>query len=119
VEEDDDRSPTDEPPEPDTDALRGIAPLVDVDADVTTTTRMGGGSRRTSTVYVKGWTGTLRLLAGMVMANRPLLRPRDMTFTIASASAAGAYGVFFGSIWVLSSVMSPGRLAAVSVLSVV
>jgi len=53
------------------------------------------------------------------MANRPLLMPRDMTFTIASASAAGAYGVFFGSIWVLSSVMSPGRLAAVSVLSVV
>ncbi|KWW40535.1 hypothetical protein AU359_01131 [Micrococcus luteus] len=119
VEEDGGRSPADEPPEPDTDALRGIAPLVDVDADVTTTTRMGGGSRRTSTVYVKGWTGTLRLLAGMVMANRPLLMPRDMTFTIASASAAGAYGVFFGSIWVLSSVMSPGRLAAVSVLSVV
>ena len=119
VEEDGGPSPADEPPEPDTDALRGIAPLVDVDADVTTTTRMGGGSRRTSTVYVKGWAGTLRLLAGMVMANRPLLMPRDMTFTIASASAAGAYGVFFGSIWVLSSVMSPVRLAAVSVLSVV
>ena len=35
------------------------------------------------------------------------------------APLAVAYGVFFGSIWVLSSVMSPVRLAAVSVLSVV
>jgi len=119
VEEHDGGGPRPEHPGPDMDALRGIAPVGSVEADVTTTTRMGGESRRASTVYVKGWAGTLRLLAGMVMANRPLLMPRDMTFTIASASAAGAYGVFFGSIWVLSSVMSPVRLAAVSVLSVV
>lgn len=108
-----------DPPAPDTDALVGLTPLGDTDAGVSETTGMGAGSRRASTVYVKGWTGTLRLLAGMVMANRPLRMPRDMTFTIASASAAGAYGVFFGSIWVLSSVMSTWRLAAVTVLSIV
>lgn len=96
VEEDGGRSPTDEPPEPDTAALRGIAPLNDVDADVTTTTGMGGESRRASTVYVKGWTGTLRLLAGMVMANRPLLMPRDMRRSSSSpavwATTSGSSG---------------------------
>ena len=107
-----------EPRDPDTETLVGLTPLEDTEAGVSTTTGMGGESRRASTVYVKGSMGTLRLLAGMVMANRPLRMPRDMTFTIASASAAGAYGVFFGSIWVLSSVMSPLRLAAVTVLSI-
>lgn len=103
----------------DTEELRALTPLNGTEAGVGTITGMGGGRREASTVYVKGRTGTLRLLAGMVMANRPLRMPRDMTFTIASASAAGAYGVFFGSIWVLSSVMSPWRLAAVTVLSIV
>ena len=56
-----------------------------------------------STVFVKGPGGTLRLLLGMVAANRPLRLARGMKWAVASAGAAGAYGVFFGSIWSLSN----------------
>lgn len=59
----------------------------------------------------------LRLLAGMVAANRPLRMPRSMSWTLASAGAVGAYGVFFGSIWVLSNEMSVARLTAVMLVS--
>lgn len=72
-----------------------------------------------STVFVKGPGGTARLLLGMVAANRPLRLARGMKWAVASAGAAGAYGVFFGSIWTLSSQMGLLRLAAVTVLAVV
>lgn len=101
----------------DTGELAALAPLPDTTAG-TSAQEGAWGRHRTSTVYVKGWVGSLRLLAGMVLANRPLRMPRDMTWSIAAASAAGAYGVFFGSIWVLSSVMSLWRLAVVMVLAI-
>ena len=72
-----------------------------------------------STVFVKGPGGTLRLLLGMVAANRPLRLARGMKWAVASAGAAGAYGVFFGSIWSLSNQMSTPRLTGVSALAVV
>ncbi|CAM3691245.1 hypothetical protein E4A47_02580 [Micrococcus flavus] len=72
-----------------------------------------------STVFVKGPGGTLRLLLGMVAANRPLRLARGMKWAVASAGAAGAYGVFFGSIWSLSNQMSTPRLTGVSALAVI
>ncbi|WP_295018169.1 hypothetical protein [uncultured Micrococcus sp.] len=81
--------------------------------------RRPGQDEDLSTVFVTGPGGTLRLLMGMVAANRPLRLARGMKWAVASAGAAGAYGVFFGSIWSLSNHMSTLRLTAVTVLAVV
>lgn len=60
-----------------------------------------------------------RLLAGMVQSNRPGRLPKAMTTSAAAAAAAGAYGVFFGSIWSLAASMGVDRLSVVSVLAVI
>jgi len=74
---------------------------------------------RSGTVFARGLRGRLRMLAGMVMANRPMRMPLSMSWALASAGAVGAYGVFFGSIWVLSNQMSVARLTAVMAVALV
>ncbi|WP_431859869.1 hypothetical protein [Micrococcus terreus] len=60
----------------------------------------------------------LRLLTGMVLSNRPGRLPLAMTKSGAAAAAAGAYGVFYGSIWVLSDVIVLPRQIFVTVLAI-
>lgn len=79
------------------------------------------GQRRDATVeqiYVTGLLAQVRLWAGMVLANRPWRMPLVMTTTMAAASAVGAYGVFYGSIWVLSDAAGGIRQLTVSVMAV-
>lgn len=60
----------------------------------------------------------LRLLTGMVLSNRPGRLPLAMTKSGAAAAAAGAYGVFYGSIWVLSDVIVMQRQIFVTLLAI-
>lgn len=94
----------------------GLSPLPDTDMRSEAQELLPDGGRST-TVFSRGLRGRMRLLAGMVLANRPLRMPRSMSWTLASAGAVGAYGVFFGSIWVLSNEMSLARLTAVMLVS--
>lgn len=70
-------------------------------------------------VYATGIWAVPRLLTGMVQSNRPGRLPAAMTASAAAASAAGAYGVFFGSIWTLAADMGVDRLSVVTVLAVI
>lgn len=99
-----------------TDLSAGLTPLPHTETRAETEGLLPDGTR-SGTVFARGLRGRLRLLSGMVAANRPLRMPRSMSWTLASAGAVGAYGVFFGSIWVLSNEMSVGRLTAVMLVS--
>lgn len=67
---------------------------------------------------VKGPGGRIQLLAGMVWSNRPWLIVPRLSTAMAAATATGAFGVFYTSIWSMADYLSPPRLALISVLSV-
>ncbi len=62
--------------------------------------------------------GHLRLLLGMVRANRPWRLVARLDRALAAALAAGAYGVVVSDIWRISAAMGWWRLAVSSVLSI-
>ena len=99
-----------------TDLSAELTPLPHTEMRAETEGLLPDGTR-SGTVFARGLRGRLRLLSGMVAANRPLQMPRSMSWTLASAGAVGAYGIFFGSIWVLSNEMSIARLTAVMLVS--
>jgi len=90
-------------------ALNALTPLSGTTPD---------SAGQTEQVQSTGAWATVRLLTGMVQSNRPGRLPRAMTKSAAAASAAGAYGVFFGSIWTLATDAGVDRLALVSVLAI-
>ena len=61
--------------------------------------------------------GHLRLLAGMVRANRPWRLAARLYGVLAAAFAAGAYGIVGSDMWRLSAALSWWRLLAVCVAS--
>lgn len=69
-------------------------------------------------IYSPSALSRLRLLTGMVLSNRPGRLPLAMTKSGAAAAAAGAYGVFYGSIWVLSDVIVLQRQIFVTLLAI-
>jgi hypothetical protein len=62
--------------------------------------------------------GNLRLLAGMVRANRPWRLATRLYRALAAALAAGAFGVVSPEIWRVSAAMEWWRLVATSLLSI-
>jgi hypothetical protein len=62
--------------------------------------------------------GNLRLLAGMVRANRPWRFAARLYGALVAAFAAGAFGVITSDVWRLAAAMEWWRLAALSLLSV-
>ncbi|WP_243794449.1 hypothetical protein [Saccharopolyspora gloriosae] len=65
-----------------------------------------------------GTRGRLRLLAGMVRANRPWRLVPSLSPAIAGAAAGAAFGVFYSNIWQLADAFSGWRLTLVNVLAV-
>lgn len=65
-----------------------------------------------------GIPGRLRLLAGMVRANRPWRLVPSLSPAIAGAAAGAAFGVFYSNIWQLADAFSGWRLTLVNVLAV-
>ena len=61
--------------------------------------------------------GHLRLLAGMVRANRPWRLAARLYGVLAAAFAAGAYGIVVPDMWRLSAALSWWRLLAVCLAS--
>ncbi|MDQ4085357.1 MAG: hypothetical protein M3165_06015 [Actinomycetota bacterium] len=65
-----------------------------------------------------GARGTMRLLAGMVRANRPWRLVPSLSPAMAGAMAGAAFGVFYSNIWTLADAFSTARLALVSALAI-
>lgn len=62
--------------------------------------------------------GHLRLLSGMVRANRPWRAMRGLSYAVVAALATGAYEMFNSVVWTLSDSLSPLRLVAVMVVAI-
>lgn len=62
--------------------------------------------------------GRLRLISGMSWANNPFNMMRSLSTVVALAFATGTFGMIFSTSWNLSSVFSPARLVAVSLLAI-
>lgn len=57
--------------------------------------------------------GTLRLLLGMIRANRPWQLVWGLSAALGGALAGGAFGVLYSNIWSLADSLPPWRLALV------
>jgi uncharacterized membrane protein len=62
--------------------------------------------------------GNLRLLLGMVRANRPWRVATRLYRALVAALAAGAFGIVSPEIWRVSAAMEWWRLVATSLLSI-
>lgn len=62
--------------------------------------------------------GGARTVCGMVLANDPWRIVPKLSSALAAAAAAGAFGVFYNSIWQMSAALSPPRLALISGLAI-
>lgn len=69
-------------------------------------------------IALVGARGRLRLLAGMVRANRPWALLPSLSPAMAGAGAGAAFGVFYSNIWMLADASGPLRLTMVAVLAV-
>jgi hypothetical protein len=67
---------------------------------------------------LQGTRGTVRLLGGLVRANRPWRLVPSLSPALTAASAGAAFGVFYSNIWELAAALSPARLAVIAVLAV-
>lgn len=60
----------------------------------------------------------VRLLAGMVLNNRPTRMGMSLTGVVAAAAGTGAFGIFYGSIAALAVALHPMRLLLISIVGV-
>lgn len=65
-------------------------------------------------VIVGGW----RTVVGMVITNAPWRAASKLSSALAAASAAGAFGIFYNSIWQMAAALSTGRLLFIGLLAV-
>lgn len=56
------------------------------------------------------WPGRLRLVLGMARTNEPLTAVPNLTGVLAAATATGAFGVFYSSIWEMANTLPNWRL---------
>lgn len=63
-------------------------------------------------------TGVPRTVLGMVATNAPWRTAPQLSTALAAAAAAGAFGVFYNSIWLMSAALSTGRLLMIGILAV-
>ncbi|MEV1291097.1 hypothetical protein [Pseudonocardia sp. NPDC049635] len=64
-----------------------------------------------------GLRGRVRLLAGLVRANRPWRLVPSLSPAIAAAAAGAAFGIFYSNIWELATSLSVGRQATISLVA--
>lgn len=63
--------------------------------------------------------GGARTVMGMVAGNEPLRTAPKLSRALAAASATGAFGIFYSSIWSMSMYLSPLRLFSIAVLAMI
>ncbi|OUZ12742.1 hypothetical protein BHE97_00580 [Aeromicrobium sp. PE09-221] len=61
--------------------------------------------------------GGLRMVLGMTMANDPWRTAPRLSSALAAASATGAFGIFYNSIWQMSNYLSTARLLLIGLLA--
>ncbi len=61
--------------------------------------------------------GGLRIVLGMTMANDPWRTAPRLSSALAAASATGAFGIFYNSIWQMSNYLSTTRLLFIGLLA--
>ncbi|MBC3194925.1 hypothetical protein H7X46_28125 [Pseudonocardia sp. C8] len=66
-----------------------------------------------------GQRGRLRLLAGLVRANRPWRLVPSLSPAIAAAAAGAAFGIFYSNIWQLATALGIGRQVTVMLVALV
>ncbi len=83
-----------------------------------TRARRDPGQGRDDTAYVvlPGWSSRVRLLSGMVRSNRPGTMLPALSGSITAAVAAGAFGVYYSSIWTLADPLHPARLLLIGAI---
>ncbi|MEJ8281674.1 hypothetical protein [Pseudonocardia spirodelae] len=64
-----------------------------------------------------GLRGRLRLLAGLVRANRPWRLVPSLSPAIAAAAAGAAFGIFYSNIWELATALGTGRQVTVMLVA--
>ncbi|AZU02456.1 hypothetical protein CXR29_13705 [Brevibacterium linens] len=64
-------------------------------------------------------TGGPRLIMGMTIANEPWRTAPKLSGALAAASATGAFGIFYSSIWQMSTYLSTLRLLSIGALAIV
>ncbi|MER7014629.1 5,10-methylene-tetrahydrofolate dehydrogenase [Saccharopolyspora sp. NPDC000359] len=69
---------------------------------------------RYTTARVRGW---LRLVSGMVRANRPWQLVWGLSSALAAALAAAGFGLFTSTVWQLGDVLSPLRALTTTVFA--
>lgn len=70
------------------------------------------------TLYANTVTGSPRTVLGMAIANDPWRTSIRLSSALAAASATGAFGIFYNSIWQMAEYLSTTRLLSIGVLAV-
>ncbi|MFC0674350.1 hypothetical protein [Brachybacterium hainanense] len=68
-------------------------------------------------LHARRLTGPVRTVIGMVVTNAPWRTARKLSSALAAASAAGAFGIFYNSIWQMAAALSTARLLVIGLLS--
>ena len=79
-------------------------------------TSSGTAGRRT--LHAHTFTGGPRLVSGMTMANEPLRMASKLSRALAAASATGAFGIFYSSIWQMAHHLSTLRLISIGMIAI-
>ena len=79
-------------------------------------TSTGTAGRRA--LHAHTFTGGPRLVSGMTMANEPLRMASKLSRALAAASATGAFGIFYSSIWQMAHHLSTLRLISIGMIAI-
>lgn len=76
----------------------------------------GQGRGDVARIVLPGWSSRFRLLTGMVRSNRPGRMLPALSGSLTAAVAAGAFGVYYSSMWMLADALHPARLFLVGLI---
>jgi len=66
----------------------------------------------------RAWLAGPRTVLGMIAGNEPIRTAPRLSSAMAAASAAGAFGIFYSSIWAMSTYLSTARLVGIGGLAI-
>lgn len=78
----------------------------------------GGDSAAQTTRVLEGRGRVLRLWLGMIRCNRPHILIRVLSGCLATGVATGAFSIFYGSVWAMSSLIAVWRLSLITFVAV-
>lgn len=71
-----------------------------------------------SSLLLRGTTGRIRMLLGMLRINRPWRLVPSLSSAFAAAGATAAFGIFYSSIWSMANSLTPARQATITVIAI-